>query len=343
MLITTLNEIRQFIPIDQNLNIQSIEPSIAEAEELYIKPVLGAYYPILTDAYATSMGTGEDEEPDADAMALLPLVQRSLAYYALYLSVENLGSNVGDMGIQQQNGRDSMPAPRWKVQALQMKYLTSADRFADNFLAYLEDQATTEKYSEWYTDSTANTSISGYIVHSTRIASKYIDINESRRIFLRLKKRIREVERTEVKRLICTDQYEEILEQLANTGEGELSEANRALLDKLEPYIAKRALYLTIPSLAISLTHEGLTLYSSNDSVVSKAVATGKEKEDYMKALRLAEWSGYEADEEELRKFIADNINDYPLIEASPCWTARPDPAPRYKPDNDISNKHFSV
>lgn len=339
MLIRTTDELRLYIPVDVNLDFNTVKPSVEEAEELYIKPLLGDYYPVLVglyEAYVAALPTAITEP----LKSILPYVQRSLAYYAMFHSVDHVGVNIGEIGIQQQSGANSQPAPRWKVRSLQLNYLLQGDRFADKLLEFLEDNASAVLYQEWFADIVANTKMSGSIVYSTKIASKHIDINESRRLFLRLKKRINEIEANNVKRLICKDQYDELITQLQT---GTLTTENAALLTVLEPYIAKRALYLTLPSLAIQVSHEGITMFSSNDSVVTEQLAGTREKEELMRSLKDAEWNGYENDENIARQFIEDNISDYPLIEASPCWTSKADPGPKFTPDNDSCNKHFSV
>lgn len=339
MLLKSISELRQYIPVDENMDFATVQPAVEEAEQLYIKDLLGAYYPVyqgLYDTYYASLPA----VPTEPLKSLMPYVQRALAYYTMYLSVENLGVNIGDIGIQQQQGQNSQPAPRWKVRALQLKYLMQADRFADQLLEFLENTASAILYQEWFTDAVANTKMSGAIVYSTKIASKYIDINNSRRVFLRLKKRITEIEQNNVKRLICKDQYEELVTQIKT---GSLTSENAALISHLESYISKRALYLTLPAMAVQVSHEGITMFSSNDSVVSEQLAGTRQIEDLMRSLKNAEWNGFDDDENKIRQFIEDNIADYPLIEASPCWTAKADPGPKFVPHNDPVNKHFSV
>lgn len=339
MLLKSISELRQYIPVDENMDFATVQPAVEEAEQLFIKDLLGAYYPIyqgLYDTYYAALPTAATPP----LAALMPYVQRALAYYTMYLSVENLGVNIGDIGIQQQSGQNSQPAPRWKVRALQLKYLMQADRFADQLLEFLENTASGALYAEWFTDVVANTKMAGAIVYSTKIASQYIDINNSRRVFLRLKKRINEIEQHNIKRLICKDQYDELVTQIKT---GSLTSENSALIAILEGYISKRALYLTLPSLAVQVSHEGITMFSSNDSVVSEQLAGTRQIEDLMRSLKNAEWNGFDDDENKIRQFIEDNISDYPLIEASPCWTGKADPGPKFSPDNDPCNKHFSV
>ncbi len=339
MIFKSTVEFARYIPVDINLKFEIIKPSIEEAEQLFIKDLLGDLYaPFLADYTAnfTEVANGMSEENKA----LLPYVQRSLAYYAGYLMVEHVGVQVGSSGIQQTVGRDSQPAPRWKIRDLQMKYINSGDRFADDLLSFLEENASPTVYDEWYADIDANTKMSGAIVYSTKVASKYIDINESRRVFLRLKKRITDIETNHIKSLICGDQFEALITAI-QTGGIALTAQVVALIAKLEPLISKKALYLTMPSLRISISNEGIHLLSSGEGSVKQEHATDAQVKMLMDDLRDGEF-GYLADEDNLKKFISDNIADYPLIEESACYSATAI-SRKWVADNDPCNKHFSV
>lgn len=340
-LFKTTDEVKLYITIDVNTKFEKLKPSIEFAEQEFIKPLLGdAYYAEILASYTANTLS-------ASQIAILPYIQKALANYAGFLAVEELSVKVGDLGIQQASNQNSSPAPAWMVKDLKTKYLTTGDKAADLLLEFLELAAVIPDggveadrlYKKWY-DSTANTKLSGCIVYKTSIASKYIDINNSRRLFLRLKKRIIELEQSVIKKIICGAQYDELVTAIkANT----LSAEQTALLEKLEPIIAKRALYVTLPMLPVLITADGLFLQTSNDSVIQKLQATAIEKKALMDALKDGD-IGYETDEAELHEFILANIADYPLISASTCWSAtKSDTDERWKIDNYSDNKHFSI
>lgn len=350
--IKTTDELKVYISIDVNLKFSKIKPSVDAAEIEFIKPLLGAaFYAKVLEAIAASEVEEEEEQEDLspELIELIPYIQKTLALYAAFLSVEEMGVVVGDLGIQQQSNINSQPAPAWKVKDLKLKYLQAADKAADLLLEFLEvisiipDGGTEDDriFKTWYDDPLANTAISGCIVYKTSIANKYIDILDSRRLFLRLKKRILEIEARYVKRLICTDQYDEIIEQLKDN---DLSDENKALCEKLEPVIAKRALYAVMPMLPVILSAEGLFLLSSNDSVIQKMQAGQTEKAAYMLQLKEGEHTGYESDEQALQTFLDENIDDYTLIKESKCWSGTTTATDeKWKIDNDPCNKGFSV
>lgn len=333
-LITTIAEIKNYLAIDVNTNIDSLQPFINEAELLFMKDLLGtAFYDELVadyDPVLTNM--------TPDNQAVMPYIQRALSYYMAYLSINQMGVNFGDMGIQQQFGENSQPAPQWKVDKLMLSYIQQADIHAEKLLEFLEANATGVLYASWYYSS-ANTKNEGWMVNSTIVASQYIDINDSRRIFLRLKKRIKDIESNYIKRLICADQYDELVTQIQADS---ITAANQLLIDKMRPIIAKMALYFTIPSLRISITDQGIMIYSISDGIVSKQMADKDQIKDLKESLKGDEF-GFESDQRELEEFIAANISDYPLIEESDCYTIATDPGPTWQVENNSDNKHFSV
>lgn len=340
-LFKTTAEVKLYINIDANTSFEKLNPVIETAEREFIKPLLGKeYYDEFLAAYiAGSLSAAQT--------ALLPYIQKALANYAGFFATGTLGLKFGDLGFQQQSNQNSSPAPAWMVKELKLEYLTTGDKCADLLLEFLELAAIIpyggveddRLYKKWY-DSEANTKLSGSIVYKTSIASKYIDINNSRRLFLRLKKRITEIEQSVIKRIICKEQYDELITAIKANN---ISPEQAALIEKMEPIIAKRALYVTLPMLPVMITADGLFLQTSNDGVIQKQLAGATEKRALMDALKDGD-VGYETDEAELHDFILANIADYPLISGSTCWSAsKADSDERWKIDNYTDNKHFSI
>jgi hypothetical protein len=342
-LFKTIDELRLHINIDVNMKFATMLPHIELAEMDFIIPLIGKdFYDEIHEAY--------NAEPplSPDLIALMPYIQRALANYAGFLGIEEIGVKVGELGIQQSTNINSHPAPMGKVTNLKLKYINAGDRAADLLLEFLEMASIIPEgggeedrlYKTWY-DSEYNTAISGAIVYKTAIAKKHIDIGDSRRLFLRLKKRIKDIEAVYVKRLICKDQHEEIIAQLRA---GTLTNPNKALVELLEPIIAKKALHGALPGLPVIITAEGLFIQSSNDGAVQKLQAAAAEKTALQNDLKSGGF-GYEDAEATLAQFLNENIADYPLIEDSPCWTnpISTTADDKWKVDNDPCNKHFST
>lgn len=342
-LITTIEEFKKYIAVDDNMNIKTLEPYIAEAEQLYIVDLLGKeFYEEFKALYEASFGE-EAVELEEDAVALLPYIQRCLAYYTQLQSIVALAVTFGDMGIRQHRSDDSDAAPRWLQEKLAVQALRNGDIHADALLKFLEENGDEDTYTTWV-DSSANTLSSGVIVYSTAIATKYIDINGSRRVYLKLKNKIREIEKKSIPKLIGAEQYAEILEQLKDLDPAAVTAENAALIEKLEPIIAKRALFLQLPFMRVQINENGLFIYSGTDDLIKLGQLASDADVKILRAQLMDEKEfGYLADENELRQFILDNIDDYPLIKASTAYTTQPDPGPTWDTINDPNSKHFGV
>jgi hypothetical protein len=342
-LIKTILVFKQYVAIDVNMKFASIEPYINEAEELYIVPLLGrAFYDEFVALYDASVA----ETPVAltpEMAALLPFIQRPLAYYAQLLAIPYITTVFGDMGIRTHRGEDSDPAPRWMIEKLQFQALKNGDLNADKLLAFLEENIAVEDYVTWV-ESSANTSNSGNIVYSTTIASRHIPINDSRRVFLTLRQKIREIESKSIPKLISAEQYAELVAQLQDIDPAAVTAANAALIAKLEPIICKRALYMQVPFMRVQINENGIFVYSGTDELFKLGqLATDADIKILRAQLMDEKELGYMADENELRQFILDNIANYPLIAASTAYTVQPDPGPTWQPLNDPNNNYFSV
>lgn len=343
MLFKNTEELTHYVRVDVNMKFDKFSQFIERAEQKFVKPLLGdELYTELNAAYST-------DSLSNDQATLLPYVQSTIALYSAFLSINQMGVKVGDLGIQQQVSQNSQPAPAYKVNSVKEDYIASADTAADNLLEFLEsasqlskDQPEAERrYATWY-ESDANTAMSGLIVYKTSIANRHIDIQNSRRLFLRLKKRIREIESGTVRRLICDKQYETLVSQI--THPSEMTFESMKLIELIEPIISKRALYATLPMLPVSINADGIFLQSSNDSVIQKTQASDAEKARYLDMLKNGEDTGYLADEIRLKEYVASHANSYPLIVSSRCWATKIEDSNDYwRVANNPSNRHFST
>lgn len=338
-LITSTEEFKKYTAIDINTNFDTLAPFVAEAEQMYILPLLGqAFYDEYLPLYLASVR--EDPAPvalTANNAKLLPYIQRALAYYALLLSIPHLSVTYGDLGIMQNRSEKGDAAPRWKEEKLQMHALRYGDIHSEKLLEFLEANA--DNYATW-NSSSANTKKSGVIVYSTAIANKHIRISNSRRIYLALFETIKAIEARHISKLISKDQYDTLVAALKA---GNATDKQKALISMLEPIIAKRALYNQIQFLRVQINETGLLIYSGTDSLVALGqLATDADIKILRQQLK-DDMFGFEADERELQQFIEDHIDDYPQIKASPIYTVQPDPGPTFRPKNDPNNKHFIV
>jgi hypothetical protein len=338
-LITTISELKKYVSIDPNADIENWQPFINEAQSLYVND-------LLSDAFVAELQAEYDDvNGDAEALPtdlknLFPYLQRTLAYYTILLGIPHLTVTVGDMGIREHNNAESMSASRWKEEKIQLHALTQGDIHADKLLEYLEDKSNLTAYATWVA-SASNTSRSGLLVSNTRIANQHIRINNSRRLFKKLLPVLETIETRSLPKLVGQQQYDELVDQLKNNT---LSANNAKLVAKLQPLVAKRALYENLPYLQVSIGTDGIWLYTEVADLRKKDfLATDSQ----IKAMRLQLMDGefgYLSDEQELRQFLLDNIDNYPLVKTTGVYTSRPDPGPTWRtPDPEPNDKYFAV
>ncbi|HTF19360.1 MAG TPA: DUF6712 family protein [Chryseolinea sp.] len=330
-LIATIAEFQKYITIDGNTRIATLAPYITEAEEFFIIDLLGrAFYEEFHALYTDSVATVSPVPLSEENKKLLVYIQRCLAYYAQLQAIPHLTSTFGELGIRQHRAEDSDAAPRWLQEKLQFTALRNGDLHADKLLEFLETNASVLVYNTWFA-STNNTKLSGFIVYSTAVASRHIDINFSRRIFLKLKTKIRDLETRVIPKLISAPQYSELVTQLTTGGPGIPTASNTKLIAKLEPIIAKRALYLALPFLRVSIGDNGLLMYSGTDELITRDQLASDSEIKILRAQLMDGELGYLSDEEELSQFLLDNVADYPLVAATTVHTGRPEPGPTWR------------
>jgi len=403
-LISTIAEFKSYIAIDANMKWASLLPYVKEAEVAYLVPLLGKeFYDEFLPLYEDSVGEGP--ALSAENAALLPYIQRCLAYYSVLKALPHLTTSLGELGLRVHRSEDSDPAARWKEEKTLLGALVNGDLHADLLLAFLEENAAPDitdvdwtdaltfntdgtgagkycmvtaeetvrywqtkvddninnepptdpevteddnwvevqnpgKYQTWFA-STANTRLSGAIVYSTAITQAHIDISNSRRVFLQLSPTITKLESKYLPRLVGQEQYDELIGQITNDT---ISAENGTLIALIAPIIAKRALYMRIPFMQVGIGADGIRLYSEVTEIRSKDyLATREQIKELRAALIDEEELGYLADENELKQFILDNADDYPLIKASTAYTVQPDPGPTWDSLNDPDSKHYAV
>ena len=338
-LLSTIEELKQYIAIDGNTNMATLQPYVEEAESLYLRDLLGEAFMAQLQAAYNAVNGDVAAIADANTKALFPYLQRTLSYYTLLLALPHLISHVGEMGVRIDRNDNSDAAPRWKEEKLQFHYLKNGDIHADKLLAFLEEKATALVYGIWF-GSEQNTKRNGLLVNGTTVASRYINITNSRRVYLSLRPRVVEIETRYVPKLIGKPQYDELITQLKA---GTLTTINEALITKLQPIISKRALYMALPFMRVQVLDNGIFLYSQTDEIFKGLISTDDDIKLLREQLSKGEF-GFEADEEELRQYLLDNIDSYPLVQATGVYTSRPTPGPTWRPlDPEPNDKFFSV
>ncbi|MEO6282185.1 MAG: DUF6712 family protein [Dyadobacter sp.] len=134
MLISTIDEIRQYAPVSRDLNFKSIEPAVRKAERRFIIPLLGV------DFHTELKLDYEGGTLDAAQTQLLGYIRSASVPLALWYYVQIGGVQIDDSGIYK-----TRTDQRWNLgdreqKTLETSYLFEGLEALDDLMNYLADK-----------------------------------------------------------------------------------------------------------------------------------------------------------------------------------------------------------
>lgn len=306
-LFQTSDEFKEhFSGVWSGIQFDNLKTHIEKAEKKFLKPLLSAAeYNSLVANYPGSL--------TASQTALLPYVQKSLAYYTIYLAAPFLNVSIGSTGLKESYTQDTQPASKWKNEELRQSSIDTADMLAEDMLEFMEDNKA--DYSDWAASS-AYTETKNYFLNTTLEFHEHVRISESRRTFLALVPHMRRAESMHIESSLCSDLFEKLKgDKLSDS----LAAKYAILWDKLKPAVAHFTVFEAIPSISLKITENGILINSIGDSY-TKSNAADKRDLQNLKDDSLRNGRHY------LRKAIeyiekADNIDDFPEYKNSDCYS----------------------
>jgi hypothetical protein len=315
MLIKTVEELKEYIPTDTGTNLNKINSFIRNAEHREIVKVLGsALYNELLAAY--TLGFDEDTESSSSGelreeqlQALLPYVQKPLAYFAFMDAIPILDLVVTSTGFGVVQTNQIAPASNQRVQAFKKGVEKAAYDGIEALIEYLEENIAI--FDTWQS-STAYSIQKDHLVVTAREFNKYVEIDNNRLIYLKLLPTMYNVEQFEIAASISKDLLEEIIEEAKD---GDLTEANQVIYDLLKPAAANIAMGKGLPLIANAIYAEGVMKNYS----IGESSPAGKEATDEIRKEFISTGHGYLS---KARQYILDNVDDFPTYKASDLYVA---------------------
>lgn len=294
----------------------TIEPTIRKATEKYLIPEIGLeIYTSIAEEYnsaSPTYGAGEEE--------FLTLCKDVLAYHTILYAGPELNIGITDLGMVEKAGGASSgvyPTTQWRYHEFRRDITKKADQLLDRLAAFLDDQIaaeTNDTFFDLYKNSGAYTDTKTAFFRSADDFSKYVDIGKSRRLFTALRPYILKAE-ADVKTLICSDQFDTLSAKLKSD---DLADVNLALYEKIAPWVACKSLSASVPGLILDVDSEGIRLSSFTDGMKTAKNAGGtNEIGAYLYELEKQAVNLWR----DLAIFIHANIDDYPDIAASDCYS----------------------
>ncbi len=138
-LIDNISQVLVAASINVSNTIENWYPYIEEAQETFIRPVLGKdLYDQLQDTVLLIAGTEQNKPPIEVKMTdLLERIRKPLALYALWLGADEFGVSVSSQGIQVIETTTHKTAPQYRVQNLKENWIRRANTALDLALKFL--------------------------------------------------------------------------------------------------------------------------------------------------------------------------------------------------------------
>jgi hypothetical protein len=314
-------EFRKYVGVNANMAFDLVEPFLANAEIIHIRPLLGdELYDEISVAYLNDTINAESPEK-----TLLEHIQRTLANYAMYEGLPVLLTQLSNIGVKEVQSKDGSTAPvrQWVFEQQREQFINAADAAAEEMLRYLDSNR--GDFETW-TESAVFAAQHELVIRSAKELAQYVSTNGSRRIYLAILPFIRLAQEEYLLPLLGQALYDDIIDKIKAGTEDTFEK-----MDILRRGVANMAIAKSMPQLAISLRGNGLfisgrqDMYSGNTSTTTQEVrALGAFKESCessaMAAFRtLKQWLDENYSDNELYQDMIQNKNPRYTLPKNGC------------------------
>lgn len=247
-IITSVDEIKTFIAVQQSTTIETMQPYLDEAVESVL-PIIGeAQWEKLVTDY-------EQNSVDADHLKLLAIAQKAIVNFA-YLQYSVDGNlSISDAGIQQSDDTYSKRAYQWAVVKFQRLRLEKAWSSLHQILKLLYSKQ--DVYTDW-ADSDEADNILQFYIYTVDDFCLYRPIADYSTLWA-LRPCMLSVDNNSITPLISEALATEIKVQIKAKN---LSADNKLLLKKIQSAVAHLSIAEAIDSLRFLSTNKGLYVES---------------------------------------------------------------------------------
>jgi len=269
-LIDNLSQVLNAASINVSNSIENWFPYIDEAQETFIKPVLGdVLYDQLQDLMALDPVPPDDGTTTEKLAELLAILRKPLALYALWLGADEFGVSISSQGIQVIESPTHKTAPQYRVQNLKENWIRRANTSLDLVLKFLDKRK--EDYPG-YEPQDADLFIRGTLEFNSEV-----DIRESRRVFVSLKPIIRSVEKKYIRPTLSPGFFDEL--KAAWQSGDDLTTMQIVLLDLIRPALAHLTMARALLEISIDILDWGIFDTAGNTFAnVSSKQASNKDR-----------------------------------------------------------------
>ncbi len=325
-------ELKAFVPmIHKHFSWDNdLKPMSELAADVYVKQLMGGEYQLLETAFG-------DSSLSTEQAALLPYVQKAVAWYTYMDIHDSHRISMSNQGAQQASSSDgtSQPASHYAISDSKFFAAKRADLYADELLEFLE--LNVNDYPTWKASS-AYTQMYSSLLWNTDQLNQYVDAGNSRRLFVRMRSDILYIQDRDIKPLLGDTLYTSLVSEVQAQHTTAISTESLALIKLVRPYLARQALIEAIPALRVQVENGGIH-FLTYDGPATKTRETATNEGVRAFSLKLKEQA--EGDFSALAKFLDDNSDTYP--DYTPWDYTLTDGEPSYRPPISGGNGYVSL
>jgi hypothetical protein len=250
MLFKTTSEFMQYLPVNVQLDINTLKPFIQQAERDSVIPYLSQdQYDDLNDAYNA-------DSPDlTDAQqTLLNTVQPAIAFFAFKLYLPYGQVQISDAGIRIASDEIYKTAFQWQIDDLATSATMSAHSAMDALLDLLENNQSS--YKLWAA-SDSFTLFNELFIQTTKQFDDIFNIGKSRSNFLALKAVMRYVHTMYFNPLLGEDYYNDLVEKVQTE---DLNDHDNVIFPDLQAALAHLTIYEAIDRQRVEISEYGIIM-----------------------------------------------------------------------------------
>jgi len=331
-LIDNLSQVLTAASINVSNTIENWFPYIDEAQETFIKPVLGdVLYGQLQRLMNPVILDPKEGPIDSRLADLLIMIHKPLALYALWLGSDEFGVSISSQGIQVIETPTHKTAPQYRVQNLKENWIRRANTSLDLVLKFLDEHK--EDYPGYELQD------ADLFIRSTLEFNSEVDIRESRRVFVSLKPIIRSIEKKYIRPTLSAELFDELKATLQSK-EG-LSKDQTVLMDLIRPALAHLTMARALLEISIDILDWGIFDTAGNTFAnVSSKQASNKERISIMAE---ANQRDGEAELKALQEFLDESASEdlYPAYFHSTRYGGKANAQQRSEFINKSDNSFF--
>ena len=267
MLITDIEEVREYVSVNKSFDLENIAPYLDRAESKYIIPVLGDE---LYDYLNRLVNAEQSPDLTETQELILEKARKALSNfaYALYLPLAQV--QIDNAGVRIANTETMKTAWEWQIRDLQRDFYDAGWLALEDLQKFLEQNAGSGSGSayDYWLDSSAYTILKECFINSADEFDKFYFINKSRRLYSAIKTAMKRVEILHAKPSLGAEYFDELKTKIKDES---LTADDVKLLDTyLRPAVANLTIAESISELPVIIGNDALSLFN-NERIINKS------------------------------------------------------------------------